>query len=363
MNLDRYDSVVKSRCEELPLGIQVRSGYKNKKQVRKAVSIYKDSIKQEEYGAGRAYAQIAEQDIEGILLHSKRFLPIRYVNLDKGTDAPIRPVANPINPTEPIDPVQELVANISRQQSLSQELQEVAAELSAKADRGEAPDPEELTYVERLERQLEKAERDNKELRFLVEKGKVQERTLAQMEMDALEEAGRAEESAEAQRKLNALMTASKPELVDYLEANKEIIVELNAGVPDGKREPFSRIKTMSRERILKYLLDYLNIDVEDLYIGMGMDLILEAGAAGAGPSRLQEEGEELTFEEQEFEEEVREEEGAGQAEDLPARETTRRMGVREIQTGANPNAPSWATSNYERGVSREEGRSDFDRP
>lgn len=293
MNLDRFDELVKNKCCVLTPAQQLRSGYKNKQQLKKAVSIYKDPEKQSQIGGGLSFAYIPEQDVEGILLSSKRHMPIRYVNLDRGTDAPIRPVPAPVR-DDVINPVEELIASISRQESLSQELQEVSAELAEKADRGETPDRDQLSYVERLERQLQRSEDEIRELKYLVERGKVFERTLAQREMEALEEAEEQEKSAEQQRKLNLFLTTPKAELVQIAEAHREEIMLRNAEVPTDKRKVFSQILQMSRERMIKYLFDTLGMDIDELYTSSGLEDIYEdperAGPSGSAPEEPVEE-------------------------------------------------------------------------
>jgi len=322
MNLERFDDFVKDKCCILTPNQQLRSGYKNRQQLKRAVRIYKDPKAQAVYGGGRSFADIPEQEVENILLASKRFMPIRFVDLDRGTDAPVRPIPRrAVRERQAVDAVQELVASISRQESISQELEEVTAELAEKAERGETPDREQLSYVERLERQLERNEDEIRELKYLVERGKVFERTLAQREMDALEEAEQQEKSSEQQRKLNLFLTTPKSELVQIVEAHKDEIYRLNAEVSSDQRKPYSQILQLGRDRLIKYLFDTLGMDIDELYTTSGLeDIYDEPDPSGAGPSRPA--GAPLA---PEAEEEEEEEEALP-----PPTETTRRYNIIE---------------------------------
>ncbi len=97
MKLDQFDKITKDRCCVLPVDIQIKTGYKTRKQFASAINnIYKSVRNQRDFGgvglASAPLVNIARMMIEGTEE------PIRTVNLIGEDDPPIRPMADTYAP-------------------------------------------------------------------------------------------------------------------------------------------------------------------------------------------------------------------------------------------------------------------------
>jgi len=284
--MDHYDKVVRDRCCRLSDKEKLNSGLITQRQVKDAIKTYKNPATAQ-YFAGEY--QLLNQNIKAELLTSPGVKQFLGVKMPIPENIPIRPVPTVVRVIEPDNEEgrilerandqreDDLRETLIRQQSISEELQEVSAELKEKYDRGDTPLPEDLDRVTRLEKELERANKKIVELEFQVQRGKVQEKTLAEFEAEALEEAEQQRIRAESERKLRSLQNQPVGTLRDLTEILSEEIGLRNVEVSPEKRVPPSQIKQMGRQRLVEYLTGPLGFDIDELFLQAG----LEAGGSG----------------------------------------------------------------------------------
>jgi hypothetical protein len=306
--MDRFDKVVRDRCCHLAEAEKLHSGLKTSKQLKNTLRLYRDRQIAKHFGGDKQVMNevIIEQIIEPPVMD-----PNTVLQMPVPKDTAIRPahlIAQVRGPEDPQGRIFErmkeqreeaLASNLERQESIRSQLEEVVAVVEEKMDRGDKPLPADLSRIERLEKQLEKAEEENRELKFEIGRQKQLVRVQAEREMEALEEGGRAEEeAARAKGKQQqtamrlAIMEADKQVLLNYYEAEKDMINQLTAELPAKDRRYESRLKASSAKVIAKYLLDTLGIDEEAIYIVSGLSMIEEEEGldqaeeeGGPGPS------------------------------------------------------------------------------
>jgi len=101
MNLERFDKITKDRCCILPVEIQLKTGYKTRKQFTSSInSIYKSVRNQRDFG-GAALASAPLINIARLLIEGTEE-PIRVEKLEGEADPPIRPMADTYKPFTPI---------------------------------------------------------------------------------------------------------------------------------------------------------------------------------------------------------------------------------------------------------------------
>ncbi len=225
MNLDRFDKITKDRCCILPVDIQLKTGYKTRKQFTSAINnIYKSVRNQRDFG-GVALASAPLVNIARMMIEGTEE-PIRVVNLIGEADPPIRPV----------------------------EKQSYPSAIPVRGSGSTEPSQREL----RLEQLLVEARSDT-------ERRRVGEMTLEQMRQDEEERAD------EATEQLRLIAVAQRLSNNDIIAAYRDIM-----NLSEGSRisASFSRATKLQK---LKILMEDAGVNIE------GIELI-ESGIGAPSP-------------------------------------------------------------------------------
>jgi len=211
MKLEQFDKITKDRCCILPVAIQLKTGYKTRRQFTSAINnIYKNVHNQQDFG-GIALASEPLVNIAKSIIYSEGTEePLRVVNLIGEDDPPIRPVEKQSGP-------------VSIPRSVS-------------------PSQREL----RLEELLVQARSDT-------ERRRVGEMTLEQMRADEEERAD------EAQAQLRLIAVAQRISNTEIVETYKALL-----GLEEYERLPasFNRATKLNK---LKILMEDTGFDIESI--------------------------------------------------------------------------------------------------
>ena len=278
--MEAYDKVVKKSCGRLTDYQQLITGFTTERELDKAVQgIYKNPSIAKHF-AGKA--QMEKKIKEELLIKPKgRFREGKRIKVEDLPDANVKTKLHYTDEGELMAIIEKNVYGLRdqlRRQTAIKEQQEVMlvslmAELDEKRNRGETLTRAEIAKMRRVEDAIDMYEDQMDALRSQIERGKVQERTLAEMQLEALTEA------EEAQRKLgkeqrratrqeleiakDKFANLSKREWIEIIEGSYDVLAD--AMDMDNFKE-MEELKRMQVRSLNRYIFDELGFDPRELY-------------------------------------------------------------------------------------------------